>query len=593
MPITTEAALHWNRLEPRPVASDLSAGLGGEVRDALWFLTRQWQMGELQAEDTGSPAYVECQFKTTPMLSWSIEGGPEVALSDDASLEPQILPEAVEPNLAIRVELAQTFETLLLDHLSGPQAEQVLSAFRSAHPLLAPTGTPFDPIDRDSLRLFEVCAPTAFDGIQAYTRAQMHAANQSVSIPGSNGDQQIEDGAKDALEALLKWTDAVLGKIGSNDHPAWQPERLRYDLQITSMNTKPGSVKHAITPGPSGHIDWMSFDVKSVSTTEVGDPDVRMPETIIVEPMTIQFKGMPAPRFWDFEANDLSIADVTPDARDIVKMMFLDFLLVHGQDWYTIALPQPVGTIRQIDHLIVHDVFGQETAIRRAEQIDQEGPRGVVDFTLFTARHPDPVSTHASTHLNQFILPSSSQAAGASGQTIEEVFFARDEMANMAWAIETLTPNASGMPRPGNERHAAVIGPPEPPSAPGEGATAPLKYVIASLPPVHWVPLFTVPTTPGSVVFEKGAALRPVEGGGPAGEIVEAAGRILKPSTLAGAIYQLPEEEISRAGVRIRRTYFRTMRNLGGSQGWLSRQRLAGRGESSSGLRFDRAEPNR
>ena len=32
----------WNRLEGRPRTVDYSRALRAEVRDALWFLTRQW-----------------------------------------------------------------------------------------------------------------------------------------------------------------------------------------------------------------------------------------------------------------------------------------------------------------------------------------------------------------------------------------------------------------------------------------------------------------------------------------------------------------------------------------------------------------------
>jgi hypothetical protein len=45
----------YNRLEPRPRSEDFSRSLKAEVRDALWFITRQWQLGEIEAEDAGSP----------------------------------------------------------------------------------------------------------------------------------------------------------------------------------------------------------------------------------------------------------------------------------------------------------------------------------------------------------------------------------------------------------------------------------------------------------------------------------------------------------------------------------------------------------
>ena len=41
----------WNRLEGRPRSADFERSLRAEVRDPLWFLTRQWQFGEFEGED--------------------------------------------------------------------------------------------------------------------------------------------------------------------------------------------------------------------------------------------------------------------------------------------------------------------------------------------------------------------------------------------------------------------------------------------------------------------------------------------------------------------------------------------------------------
>ena len=41
----------WNRLEGRPRSEDFDRSLRAEVRDPVWFLTRQWQYGELEGDD--------------------------------------------------------------------------------------------------------------------------------------------------------------------------------------------------------------------------------------------------------------------------------------------------------------------------------------------------------------------------------------------------------------------------------------------------------------------------------------------------------------------------------------------------------------
>ena len=44
----------YNRLEPRARTEDFARSLRAEIRDPLWMLARQWQMGEFEAEDAGS-----------------------------------------------------------------------------------------------------------------------------------------------------------------------------------------------------------------------------------------------------------------------------------------------------------------------------------------------------------------------------------------------------------------------------------------------------------------------------------------------------------------------------------------------------------
>ena len=38
----------WNRLEGRPRKEDFDRALRAEVRDPLWMLAKQWQMGEFE-----------------------------------------------------------------------------------------------------------------------------------------------------------------------------------------------------------------------------------------------------------------------------------------------------------------------------------------------------------------------------------------------------------------------------------------------------------------------------------------------------------------------------------------------------------------
>ncbi len=66
----------WNRLEGRPRTEAFDRALRAEVRDPLWMLTRQWQMGEFRGDDAGSPISVKVRVETTRLRKYQAASGP-------------------------------------------------------------------------------------------------------------------------------------------------------------------------------------------------------------------------------------------------------------------------------------------------------------------------------------------------------------------------------------------------------------------------------------------------------------------------------------------------------------------------------------
>src|SRR6478735_2480865 len=92
---------YYNRLEPRPRANDFRGTLAAEIRDPLWFLARQWQMGEFEGDDAGSLAYVEFSGRTAKLPRWQPNASaPDQALDEGAPLEKQTLSEPFAPDFA-------------------------------------------------------------------------------------------------------------------------------------------------------------------------------------------------------------------------------------------------------------------------------------------------------------------------------------------------------------------------------------------------------------------------------------------------------------------------------------------------------------
>jgi hypothetical protein len=48
----------WQRLKPNSRDSEMSDGVQATIHDPAWMLARQWQLGEFEGEDVGSPISV-------------------------------------------------------------------------------------------------------------------------------------------------------------------------------------------------------------------------------------------------------------------------------------------------------------------------------------------------------------------------------------------------------------------------------------------------------------------------------------------------------------------------------------------------------
>jgi hypothetical protein len=84
------AITRWNRLEGRPRTHDFDRALKAEVRDALWMLTRQWQMGEFQGDDAGSPVKARACIDVYSIDAFQSKQGPVQSLDLKDPFEAQV-----------------------------------------------------------------------------------------------------------------------------------------------------------------------------------------------------------------------------------------------------------------------------------------------------------------------------------------------------------------------------------------------------------------------------------------------------------------------------------------------------------------------
>lgn len=549
----------WNRLEPRPRSPAIASSLAARVRDPLWMLTRQWQMGEFQGEDAGSPSFLEIDLRVARLERMRFqETDAFVKLDPAVPLERIVEAEPFSPDLSVRVELGQTFEVLLEDE----GAAEALGFFRTAHPL---NGTP-DPRDAEARRFLEVCAGRATDGVDVYQAAKAG----TLKLPP---DAALAAKAAAAAARLVRWAEEVFGVIGNVDAPAWDSLKLEYRLQVAGPNLDGGTIVLSGHPGRDGDLDWYAFDLEPIGMPDSGRVEQRAFASF---PTHVRFRGMPSPRWWDFELGTTDFGAVEPQRRDLGKMMVMDFMLVHGVDWFIVPVPLELGSICWVKDLAVHDVFGNVTHVTRADAGSVASP--LERWSLYSTA----LSSGGAAVAPFFLLPPSPASAVQTGPTLEEVRFFRDETAEMVWAVERTTENGIGAPWNGQERDLAGR-PPAP--APAESG-APLRYRIETEVPEHWIPFLPVllDATSGEISLQRATILRPTDHGDVP---VLPIGRILRP---AAPSYFVAEEEVPRVGTWVTRTANRTRWIDGSTHLWSARHRGVGGGEGSSALRYDAVE---
>src|SRR6266542_3006268 len=103
----------WNRLEGRPRSHDFDRSLGAEVRDPLWMLCRQWQLGEFKGEDAGSAVRAKTQVSVSRVDRFAGPGSPSLAYDGSEPLETLIEHEPVPFDLFTRAQMGRHWLRLI------------------------------------------------------------------------------------------------------------------------------------------------------------------------------------------------------------------------------------------------------------------------------------------------------------------------------------------------------------------------------------------------------------------------------------------------------------------------------------------------
>ena len=86
----------WTRLEPDPRQAAMEETLKARIYDPLWMLARQWQLGEFQGEDNGSPVTVSLQGESSQLTRFA--PGPLARTSPLVTASPPTAVDAPRPS---------------------------------------------------------------------------------------------------------------------------------------------------------------------------------------------------------------------------------------------------------------------------------------------------------------------------------------------------------------------------------------------------------------------------------------------------------------------------------------------------------------
>ena len=129
----------WDRLEPLDQTSDLRVALGAPIADPLWLLHRQWQLGELDGNDAGTPIAVTAATAATPLSRYRAGDATAADWSPaDTPLEPLIEAERVRGLSEQHRRLAAETGAQFVRMLTVAGQPTVVPAVASASPCSSP-----------------------------------------------------------------------------------------------------------------------------------------------------------------------------------------------------------------------------------------------------------------------------------------------------------------------------------------------------------------------------------------------------------------------------------------------------------------------
>lgn len=608
--VKTPSITGITRLETQPTAINLQDGLAAPLADPLWMLARQWQFNEFQGEDAGTPLRLSFQVQGMKVDAFRAGADPAAAwqpiVDHDVPIETRVEAEAAwKTHPRLRGEAGMH----ALRMASGP----VRAALIAGYPFKL--ASPTDVVaDRAGLLWSTLLDSRTIDAIQLATELRpfldgtgtLRALPARLALAGADAED-----AKTMLARWIAWLDELLYE-GDVAQPSWQRNRMEYAFALKAGDTKLEAAEYT-----DGHVDWEDFQAGAVIPVE--EPIRQTFSVASRHPTPVRYPGMPAERFWEFEDGDVNFAGAEAGVTDLLRMSVTEFALTFGNDWFLVPVRLPVGWIHRVSDFVITDSFGVVSSANAI--VNPDGAQWSM-YSMTAAADLQGRLQHV------MFLPDSLDGV-LEGAVLEKTTLARDEMANLAWAIEHSVQGTSGEPLDrGLEAQALAF---QQRIAFDGGIDSPqLVYRLQTPVPANWTPLLPVRDTPfnsadpltirlaraGMKRFYPEASIEVIGAVDPAyvdflalldaqtdfinrvdigdglrSYVFYPRGWMLRRDPLHpmadGDTLLIEEEEVPRIGATLKRKFQYARSSDGRTWLWVGRSKTAGRGEAQSALRFD------
>ncbi|WP_141397176.1 hypothetical protein [Mobilicoccus massiliensis] len=441
----------------------------------------------------------------------------------------------------------------LIEALTDAGHPDAADGARTAYPLTDSD----DPRDPDR-RLDPVADDLALCLVGSVPDGEAALAALRSGVPEWIASAADPAGAEIAAREWLAWADGPPDRGG-----CWTTSRLEHRFLLRFGHGDTAAVVAATGFGGGSarwhHLTWLPEAMVALDGDDELDEPAERTDVLLATPL--RYPGQPADRYWQLEDGAVDIAAIEAQPHDLARLCLAEFALNSGDDWLIVPVDGRAGALNQVRSVVVRNSFGEETSIG-----DASAARRGRGFRIFE------VTAEDGRELDGVVLAPTGPTPLV-GDPIEEVALLRDEVANLAWAVETVVPGRSG-----DGRRRDGESPSRRPRTPDDIEPGDLWYELAGTVPAHWIPLVPVRLAPGQVALRKGAMLDA------AGEPVHPAGELLTPTPLT-----FPMEEIPREGVTVRTVPVLSRRRNGSYARWTGHRVNVGRGEGASAFVSDAA----